>query len=156
MESYKMWKTFENDRQESVDVLFSRARREAVERYSEEVRQNREMLKNIVDAVLYLARQEMAFRRHDESSTSLNQGTYRELLKSFGKLDSVFDRRLHGMLQDVERCESGGVFTGVSSDVQNDVIECIDYVIEDQINKEVSECQFFSIQCDETMDVSTN
>ena len=102
-----MWKTFENDRQESVDVLFSRARKEAVERYSEEVRQNREMLKNIVDAVLYLARQEMAFRRHDESSTSLNQGTYRELLKSFGKLDSVFDRRLHGMLQEVEKCESG-------------------------------------------------
>ena len=154
MESYKMWKTFDNDRQESVDVLFSRARREAVERYNEEVRQNREMLKNI-NAVLYLARQEMAFRGHDESSTSLNQGNYRELLKSFGKLDSVFDRRLHGRLQEAERCESGGVFTGVSSDVQNDVIECIDSVIEDQINKEVSECQFFSIQCDETMDVST-
>ena len=49
------------------------------------------MLKNIVDAVLYLARQEMAFRRHDESSTSLNQGNYREHLKSFGKLDSVFN-----------------------------------------------------------------
>ena len=154
MESYKMWKTFQNDRQESVDVLFSRARREAVERYSEEVRQNREMLKNIVNAVLYLARQEMAFRGHDESSTSLNQGNYRELLKSFGKLDSVFDRRLHGRLREAERCESGGVFTGVSSDVQNDVIECIDSVIEDQINKEVSECQFLSIQCDETMDVS--
>ena len=52
-------------------------------------------------------------------------------------------------------CESGSVFTGVSSDVQNYVIECIDSVIKDQINKEVSECQFFSIQCDETMDVST-
>ena len=65
---------------------------------------------------------------------------------------------LHGRLQEAERCESGGgggVFTGVSSDVQNDVIECIDSVIEDQISKEVSECQFFSIQCDETMDVST-
>ena len=48
-----------------------------------------------------------------------------------------------------------GIFTGVSSGVQNDVIECINSVIEDQINKEVSECQFFSIQCDETMDVST-
>ena len=45
MESYKMWKTFENDRQESVDVLFSWARREAVERYNEKVRQKREMLK---------------------------------------------------------------------------------------------------------------
>ena len=126
-----------------------------MERYNEEVKQNREMLKNIVNAVLYLGRQEMAFRGHDESSTSLNQGNYRELLKSYGKLDSVFDRRLHGRLQEAERCESGGVFTGVSSDVQNDVIECIDSVIEDQINKEVRECQFLSIQCDETMDVST-
>ena len=75
-------------------------------------------------------------------------------MKSYGKLDSVFDRRLHGRLQEAERCESGGVFTRVSSDVQNDVIECIDSVIEDQIN-EVRECQFLSIQCDETMDVST-
>ena len=76
-------------------------------------------------------------------------------MKSYGKLDSVFDRRLHSRLQDAERPDSGGVFTGVSSDVQNDVIECIDSVIEDQINKEVTECQFLSIQCDETMDVST-
>ena len=68
----------------------------------------------------------------------------------------MFDRRLHGRLQEVERCECESVFIGVSSDVQNDVIECIDSVIEDQINKEVSECQFFGIQCDETMDVSTN
>jgi hypothetical protein len=150
-----MWKTFDNDRHESVDVLFSRARREAVERFNEEVRQNREMLKNITEAVLYLGRQEMAFRGHDESSTSLNQGNYRQLLKSYGKLDSVFDRRLHGRLQQAGRSDSGGVFTGVSSDVQNDVIECIDSVIEDQINKEVSECQFLSVQCDETMDVST-
>ena len=114
------------------------------------------MLKNIVNAVLYLARQKMAFRGHDKLSTSLNQGNYRELYKSFGELDSVFDRRLHGRLQEAERCGSGGVFTGVSSDVQNDIIECIDSVIEDQINKEVSECQFFSIQCDETMDVSVS
>ena len=129
MESYKMWKAFQNDRQESVDVLFSRARREAVERYNEEVRQNLEMLKNIVNAVLYLARQEMAFRGHDEYSTSVNQGNYRELLKSFGELNSVFDRPLHGRLQEAERCVSGGVYTCVSSDLQNDVIECIDSVI---------------------------
>ena len=64
-------------------------------------------------------------------------------------------RSLHGRLQEVERCEFRVVFTGVSSDVQNDVIECIDSVIEDQINKELSKCQIFSIQCDETMDVST-
>ena len=50
--------------------------------YNEEVRQNRVMLKNIAIAVLYLARQEMAFGGHDESSTGLKQGNYRELLVS--------------------------------------------------------------------------
>ena len=155
MDAYKMWKTFDRVDHESVDVLFSRARREAVERYNEGVRQNREMLNNISEPVLYLAKQELAFRGHDESSTSLNQGNYRQLLKPFGKLDSVFDRRFHGRLQDSERPDSGGVFTGMSADVQNDLIECIDAVIEDQIDKEVRDCQFFSIQCDETLDVST-
>ena len=70
------------------------------------------MLKNIGEAVLYLAKQELAFRGHDESRTSLNQGNYRELLKVLGKFDSVFDRRLHGRLQATERPDSGGVFTG--------------------------------------------
>ena len=110
METYKQWKVF--DSREGVDVLFSRARREEVERYNEEVKQNREMLKNIGEAVLYLAKQELAFRGHDESRTSLNQGNYRELLKVLGKFDSVFDRRLHGRLQATERPDSGGVFTG--------------------------------------------
>ena len=127
MEAYKQWKVF--DSREGVDVLFSRARREEVERYNEEVRQNREMLKNIGEGVLYLAKQELAFRGHDESRTSLNQGNYRELLKVLGKFDSVFDRRMHGRLQATERPDSGGVFTGVSPEVQNDLIECIDSVI---------------------------
>ena len=113
------------------------------------------MLNNISEAVLYLAKQELAFRGHDGSSTSLNQGNYRQLLKSFGKLDSVFNRRLHGRLQDSERPDSGVFFTSMSADVQNDLIECIDAVIEDQIDKEIRDCQFFSIQCDETLDVST-
>ena len=56
MESYKMWKTFDSDGRESVDVLFSRVRREAVERYNEEVRQNRAMLNITIEAVLYLGR----------------------------------------------------------------------------------------------------
>ena len=76
MESYKTWKTFNVSSHESVDALFSRARREAVERYNEGVRQNREMLKNLTEAVLHLARQELAFRRHDESTSSLNKGNY--------------------------------------------------------------------------------
>ena len=48
-----------------------------------------------------------------------------------------------------------GVFTGVSSEIQNDLIECIDSVIQDQIDKEIANCRFLSIQVGETTDIST-
>ena len=53
-----------------------------------------------------------------------------------------------------ERVHSG-VFTGVSSEIQIDLNECIDSVIQDQIDKEIENCRFLSIQVDETTDVST-
>ena len=53
-----------------------------------------------------------------------------------------------------ERVHSG-VFTGVSSEVQTGLIECIDSVTQDQIDKEIENCRFLSSQVDETTDVST-
>ena len=50
---------------------------------------------------------------------------------------------------------NAGVFTGVSSEIQNDLIDCIGSVIQDVIDQEVKECNFLSIQVDETTDVST-
>ena len=91
LEAYKKWKTF--DATERVDILFSRARREEVQRHNEQVRQNRETLKTNSEAVLFLSKQELAFRGHDESNDSLNKGNYRELLECFAKFDSVFERR---------------------------------------------------------------
>ena len=58
-------------------------------------------------------------------------------------------------MEATERPDTGGVFTGVSSDVQNDLTECKDDVTQDEIDKEISDCQFISIQCDETLDIST-
>ncbi|XP_046860969.1 zinc finger MYM-type protein 1-like [Xenia sp. Carnegie-2017] len=39
------------------------------------------MWKTITEAVLYLSRQEIAFRGHDESSGSMNRGNYREIIE---------------------------------------------------------------------------
>jgi hypothetical protein len=44
------------------------------------------MLKNLTQAVLYLSRQEFAFRGHDESNDSLNRGYCKELLERFAKM----------------------------------------------------------------------
>ena len=112
------------------------------------------MLKTISEAVLFLGKQELAFRGHDELYDSLNRGNYRELLESFAKFKSVFQCRLHSEVTEGERVHSG-VFTGISSDIQNDLIECIDSVLQDQIDKEIEKCKFVSIQADEITDVST-
>ena len=73
LEAYKMWKTY--DVSERVDVMFSRARREEIEQHNDEVRQNRGMLRTLSEADLYLSRQELPSRGHDESSNSLNRET---------------------------------------------------------------------------------
>ena len=102
MEAYKMLSTF--DVSERVDVIFSRSRRKEIERFNEEVRQNRVTLNNLSEAVLYLSKQELSFRGHDESSVSLNKGkNYRELLELIAKFDPQFERRLHGRLEDSQR-----------------------------------------------------
>ena len=72
------------------------------------------------EAVLYLSKQELSFRRHDESSASLDKGNYRELLELIATFDLQLDRRLHGRLE---------AFTWVSSDIQNDIIEYVDSAI---------------------------
>ena len=40
-------------------------------------------------------------------------------------------------------------------EIQNDLINCLDSIIEDVILKEIDECTFMSVQVDETSDVST-
>ena len=143
------------DVSEGIDVIFSRARREEIEWFNEEVRRNRVALKIVSEAVLYLNKQELSFRGHDESSARLNKGNYRELLELIAKFDPQFERRLHGRLEDSQRGAEGvGAFTGASSDIQNYIIECVDSVIQDEIDKETAECNFFSIQVDEKADIS--
>ncbi len=87
----------------------------------------------------------------------MNKGNYRELLESFAKFDSVFERRLHDRLAEPERGgpRGGGHFTGVSPDIQNDLINCLDSVIDDEIVKKIDGCTFLSVQVYETSDVST-
>jgi len=68
-------------------------------------------------------------------------------LESFAKVDTVFELRLHGKVGESERGNTGD-FTGVSGDTRNDLIEYIDSVIQDQIDEEVQQCTFLSVQVD--------
>ena len=62
-----------------------------------------------------------------------------ELLELIAKFDPQFDYCLHGRLEDSRRgVEGGRDCTGVSSDIQNDIIEYVDSVIQDEIDKEIA------------------
>lgn len=45
-----------------------------VSAYREKVLKNRAYIKNMIDVVLYLGHQGLAFRAHNEEKTSINQG----------------------------------------------------------------------------------
>jgi hypothetical protein len=55
--------------------------------YPEDIRRNRLRLKVSIDAVRWLAFQACAFRGHDESSTSMNQGNFLEMVKLLAGYD---------------------------------------------------------------------
>jgi hypothetical protein len=63
----------------------------------------------------------------------------------FAKFNFVFERRLHGRLAESER-GGGGRFTGVSPEIQSDLINCPDSVI-DEILKEINDCMMVLLSC---------
>jgi hypothetical protein len=63
-------------KQQSIAAaLDSGHRRVSILRHNEKMKENRDILKRLVDMTLYLSTQELAFRGHDETETSLNQGS---------------------------------------------------------------------------------
>lgn len=56
----------------------------------------------------------------------------------------------------LEKCSAtqNPVFSGLSSDIQNDLINCIASVIRDKIKSQINKSHFVSAMIDETPDVS--
>ena len=142
LSSYKSLKTF--GKYDIVTAISESAKLEK-EQHNKAVEENRQYLKQLTNAVLYLGRQELPFRGHDEGSDSLNRGNYRELLQCFAEIDSVFASRLSTK-------EGSKQFSGVSSIIQNDLIQAIRNVIANEIRSEVDKAPFISVQADETSD----
>lgn len=111
--------------------------------HNEKVKKNRRVLRRLIDATCYLAKQELPFRGHDESSDSKNKGNYVEFLEVLREYDSLLDNHL----------KEATVFRGTSPLIQNDLICAVGGVVEDAILEEVSKANFVAILLDETSDV---
>jgi hypothetical protein len=130
-------------KQQRVDFLLDAQRNNDVTRHSEQVKKNRLILCQFIDAVCYLANQELLLWGYDKSFTSLNKGNFMEFLSVLKNYDPLLENHLNSVT----------VFWGTSANIQNDLIEAGSTVIKEEIKKEVQTAKFISIMLDETSDI---
>jgi len=127
----------------TIDFGFERTAETNINVYNAKVREKREILTDLINVNCFLAKQQLAFRSNDESSTSSNRGSYVELLYTLAAKGERLARHL----------ETSTVFSGFSNIIQNDLIEAIGDMIGYDI-KEISAAPFVAAEVDESTDVT--
>jgi len=73
----------------------------------------------------------LAFRGHFEGNGSINRGYYIELVNLLGKYNTTLGNHL----------ESSTVFSGLSNNIQNDLINSISIILINEIKTEIKSCK---------------
>uniref|UniRef100_A0A452GX58 DUF4371 domain-containing protein n=1 Tax=Gopherus agassizii TaxID=38772 RepID=A0A452GX58_9SAUR len=128
-----------NDRTVSAGLTVERKERE----------KNRMILRRIIDAVLFLGIQGLAFRGHCEyrglGSPSTNEGNFLELIKLLAKNDTLLEQHL---------LQSDRNATYLSPDIQNDLIQSLSAELLSKIVAELKVAKYFALIVDSTIDIS--
>ena len=102
---------------------------------------NRRNVCRLFETVLFFGRQNIAFRGHDESVSSLNRGNYLEFLHFRSRECTELATHLYVNVHYA------------SPQSQNEMIQLIGKNIQAHLLKEIRSSSLFSIICDETMDI---
>ncbi|XP_060855369.1 uncharacterized protein LOC132933049 [Metopolophium dirhodum] len=129
---------------QDIRQQLSNAFRLSIQKHNETVTNNRYILSKIIDCIKFCGAFELALRGHNEKSDSENPGIFRGLINFSSELDNTL--KLH--------LEQSTVFKGLSKIIQNEMLECMLFVIRQNIKNEIKNADFFSVISDETTDVS--
>ncbi|GAB0089030.1 hypothetical protein DMENIID0001_035080 [Sergentomyia squamirostris] len=144
-ESYRRWK-------QSQLALQGKGKRiddELQKQYCALVEQSREILRRIVSAILFCAKQNLPLRGHDESrKADKNPGNFLAALEFLSDFDPLMKKRL----QDAAGKKNVPSYLG--HDVQNELIGIIASEIRKTILKKCKEAKFFGLILDTTTDMS--
>ena len=111
----------------------------------QEVADNREYLKSILETLLFCARQGIAIRGHRENEESINKGNYQELLNLRSKDNDIIKRYY------IEKEKS---FRYVSGEYSNQFLEYMAKVVIKSNVDDVLTAGIFGVIIDETQDLS--
>ena len=106
--SYACWKCFQSGSLRIDQQLMQLA--------NKEIECNRKILERLLDIVLYLAKQNLPFRGHNESANSENKGNFLELVNLLAKYDVALATHLSSGKRNQ---------LYLSSHIQNDFIQSI-------------------------------
>ncbi len=114
--------------------------------------ENREIVRQLVDITLYLARHCLAFRGHREEQNNDIRGSFRDLVSLLTKYSPLMSTYL-AKHQEMSKGKSKPRNL-LSCNRQNQYIEAVAQFIKTKVKKEIQEPRFFSVQLDETFDTS--
>uniref|UniRef100_A0A8C4QQC1 C2H2-type domain-containing protein n=1 Tax=Eptatretus burgeri TaxID=7764 RepID=A0A8C4QQC1_EPTBU len=127
-----------------INGASSQAATIGVKNHNEQVTKNRDVLRRLIDAVLFLGKRELAFRGHDKPETSRNKGNFVELVEILTKYDDVL----------AEHLKCAAVFHDLSKTIWNDIIDSVAHIINDDIDSEIASAPFIGVQVDDITDFS--
>eukprot|EP00116_Pleurobrachia_bachei_P003269 sb/3463531/ len=107
--------------------------------YNAQVERNRDYMRREFDVTITIASLGIPFRGHTEGEESANRGCFVEISNLVNRA-----RPIH--LKDA--------FTGLSSTIQNELIQITSDAVINNIKNMVEKCEFFSVMADEATDAS--
>jgi hypothetical protein len=125
-----------------IETSLSEQLKEDMSRHNAKVEKNRNIFRRLIDVTMFLGKQELSFRGHDESSSSFNKGNFRELVNLWAEYDSLLDEHVSSSNDNL------------SNRIQNDLISSIANVMINCVKVEIKNSDFVSVIIDETPDVS--
>ena len=138
LNTYTKWKGFLSGQ--------SRVDKELKHQRDMEIEKNRKILERLLDCALFLAKQNLAFRGHDESSSSSNRGNFVELIHLVAKYDPLLASHLADNSKSKQKY--------LSHTIQNDLLQSINDTILKKIVTEIKSAKYYAVLADTTTDIS--
>lgn len=114
------------------------------------VAENREIVKEIIKTLIFLSRQNMAFRGHNESKSSKNQGNFLELIKLLSTNNPI----LSSHLLKIGNVKGKNRLTFLSNVSQNKILNVLGEMVRGKILQKIKTSGVYSFIIDTTTDVA--
>ena len=102
-------------------------------------------ISTIAQVVVLCARQGIALRGHDESSTSTNKGNFVEIVELLASVMPEVERKFCSLPKNAKY---------TSKVVQNDLLKAAADVVLKEITEEIKDSEGYAVIADETRDIS--